>query len=268
MDESIERIRAGSGETAENLAAIGTQAKASSEAFTESSRAVTEGLYSLAEATDAERNHHAQREQFAVEVREMFNRQAEEWMGVQQQAREALQQMEQTNQALASLGQEAQRTNTELTVLPEGFRKASEAIEHLADVASASNAVAGLETNTQAVTEQLAGIAGAGRRHEEALEATVQKLHALAKVSGMNFEGRAQLREAIAEISEVVITAGRYAENLKNTEREIQLINEGLKGVQTALQDEGTKIAEVLKQAIAEIRDKKQDKKRWGIFGL
>ena len=250
MDDSIERIRVGSGETAENLGAIASQAKASTQAFAESGKTVTEGLNALAEATDAEKTHHAVREQLAVEMGEMFNRQAEEWMGVQQQAGEALKQMEQTNQALARLGQEAQRTNTELTILPDGVRKASEAIEHLAEITSASNAISGLEANAKVVTEQLAGIAGAGRLHEEALDATVKKLQALAEVSDLEFEGRSKLKEAIAEIAEVATTAGRYKEDLKDTEREVQRINTGLKGVQNALQDEGLRLAEVLKQAI------------------
>ena len=250
MDDSIERIRVGSSETAENLGAIATQAKASTQAFAESGKTVTEGLNALAEAADAEKTHHAVREQLAVEMGEMLNRQAEEWMGVQRQAGEALKQMEQTNQALARLGQEAQRTNTELTILPDGVRKASEAIEHLAEITNASNAISGLEANAKVVTEQLAGIAGAGRQHEEALDATVKKLQALAEISDLEFEGRAKLKEAIAEIAEVATTAGRYKEDLKDTEREVQRINIGLKGVQNALQDEGIKLAEVLKQAI------------------
>ena len=258
MDESIERIRAGSGETAENLAAIGTQAKASAEAFAESGKTVTEGLNSLAEATDAEKTHQVTRKQFAVEMGEMLNRQAEKWIGVQGQAREAMQQMEQTNQALASLGQEAQRTNTELILLPDGVHKATMAIEHLAEITSASNAITGLEANAKAVTEQLAGIAGAGRRHEEALDATVKKLQALAEVTDTEFEGRAKLQEAIAVIAEIATTAGKYAENLKDTEREVQRINRGLNSVQNALQDEGLSLAEVLKKAIVAFDEAKQ----------
>ncbi len=259
MDDSIERIRAGSGETAENLGAIAVQAKASTQAFAESGKTVTEGLNALAEATDAEKTHRAVREQLAVEMGGMFNRQAEEWMGVQQLAGEALKQMEQTNQALARLGQEAQRTNTELTILPDGIRKASEAIEHLAEITSASNAISGLEANAKVVTEQLAGIAGAGRLHEEALDATVKKLQALAEFSDLEFEGRAKLKEAIAEIAEVAMTAGRYKEDLKDTEREVQRINTGLKGVQNALQDEGLRLAEVLKQAIVAFDEAKHE---------
>ena len=248
MDDSIERIRVGSGETAENLGAIAAQAKASTQAFAESGKTVTEGLNAWAEATDAEKTHHAVREQLAVEMGEMLNRQAE-----------ALQQMEQTNQVLARLGQEAQRTNTELTILPDGVRKAREAIEHLAEITSASNAVSGLEANAKVVTEQLAGIAGAGRRHEEALDVTVKKLQALAEVSGLEFEGRAKLKEAIAEIAEVATTAGRYKEDLKDTEQEVQRINMGLKGVQNALQDEGFRLAEVLKQAIVAFDEAKHE---------
>ena len=171
MDESIERIRAGSGETAENLKAIGTQAKSNAEAFAEGSKTVTEGLSALAEATDTERTHHATREQFAVEIREMLNQQGEEWMGIQRQVREALQQMIQTNQALA-------------------------------------------------------------------------------EVSSIEFEDRANLQEATAKIAEFSTTAGTYSENLRDTEQELQRINTSLQGVQNALQDEGFRLAEVLKQAI------------------
>ncbi len=257
MDDSIERIRVGSGETAENLGAIAAQAKASSQAFAESGKTVTEGLNALAEATVAEKTHHVAREQIAVEMGEMLNRQAEEWMGVQRQASEALKEMEQTNQALARLGQEAQRTNTELTILPDGVRKASKAIEHLAEITTASNAISSLEANAKAVTEQLAGIAGAGMRHEEALDSTVKRLQALAEITSHDFAGREKLKEAIAEIAEVATTAGRYTENLKDTEREIQRINTGLKGVQNALQDEGFRLAEVLKQAIVAFEEAK-----------
>ena len=266
MDESIERIRTGSGETAENLEAISTQAKASSEAFAESGKTVTEGLNSLAEATATEKTNQAAREQFASEIGEMLNRQAEEWMEIQRRAGAALEEMERTNQELARLGREAQRTNTELTILPDGVRKASMAIEHLADVASASNAISNLEANAKAVTDQLAGIAGAGKQHEEALDVTVKKLQELAKTAGQEFEGQAILTEAIAQIAEVVTTAGRYTENLKDTEREIQRINKELQGVQTAMQGEGLQLSEVLKQAIAELRDQKQNKKPWKIF--
>ena len=266
MDESIERIRAGSGETAENLEAIGTQAKGSAEALAESGKTVTEGLNSLAEATANERTNQAAREQVTSEIGEMLNRQAEEWMKIQRRAGAALEEMERTNQELARLGREAQRTNTELTTLPDRVHKASMAIEHLADVASASNAFSSLEANARAVTNQLAVIAGAGKQHEEALDDTVKKLQELAKTAGQEFEGQAILTEAIAQITEVVTTAGRYTENLKDTEREIQRINKELQGVQTAMQGEGLQLSEVLKQAIAEIRDQKQDKKSWKIF--
>ena len=57
MDESIERIRVGSSETAENLGAIGVQAKASMHAFAESGQVVTDGLSALAAATAAEQTH-------------------------------------------------------------------------------------------------------------------------------------------------------------------------------------------------------------------
>ena len=44
LDESIERIRSGSGETAENLPSIALQARAGAEAFAEGGTTVTEGL--------------------------------------------------------------------------------------------------------------------------------------------------------------------------------------------------------------------------------
>ena len=109
-----------------------------------------------------------------------------------------------TNQELARLGREAQYARTRNSpLLPDGVHKASMAIEHLADVAGASNAFSSLEANARAVTDQLAGIAGAGKQHEEALDDTVKKLQELAKTAGQEFEGQAILTEAIAQIAEV-----------------------------------------------------------------
>ena len=90
MDESIERIRLGSGETAENLGAIGAEAKAATRALAESGQVVTEGLSALAEATGAEKTHQETRAQFAKEMGETLKQQAEEWTGVQRRAGEAL----------------------------------------------------------------------------------------------------------------------------------------------------------------------------------
>ena len=46
---------------------------------------------------------------------------------------------------------------------------------------------------------------------------------------------------------------------MKDTEREVQRINMGLKGVQNALQDEGLRLAEVLKQAIVAVDEAKHE---------
>ena len=258
MDESIERIRAGSGETAENLGAIGAEAKAVTRALVESGKAVTEGLNALAAATDVEKSYQEARAQFAKETGETLKRQAEEWTEVQRRAGEALKEMEQTNQALAGLGQEARRTNKELTILPDGLHKAGEAIERWAETADASSEFADLKAQAKLVTEQLTGIASAGKRQEEAFDAAVKKLQALAEVASGELEGQGKLKKAIAEIADVVATAGRYGENLKDTEREIQRINTGLKDVRSAMQDDGLKLAEVLKQAIVAFDEAKR----------
>lgn len=250
MDESIERIRVGSGEVAENLGAVGTQAKASMKAFAESGRAAADGLGALAAATAEEEAHHQIRTQFAKEIQELLGQQAGEWAGVQRRASEALNELERTNQALAGLGQVTQRTNQELTVLPDGLHKAGEALERLAELAGAGSDIVTLKDQAKALTEELIGVAGAGKRQEEALDATVEKLRALAEVAGREVDSHARLREAIATIAEVAATAGRYGESLRDTEREIQRVNLGLKRVRGEMEDEGPKLAEVLKQAI------------------
>ena len=250
LDESIERIRAGSGETAENLRDIGVQATASTRAIAEGGKVVTEGLSALAEATEAERTFQEVRAQFANEMNEVLERQADEWAKVLQRAVGALKEMEQTHQALAGLGQEARRTNEELTTLPDGLHKASEAIERLTEVANVSREIMDLKAQVKLITEQLERIAGAGKRHEEAFDATVNKLQALVEVAGRELESQGKLKEAIAEIADVVSTAGSCAENLRGTEREIHRINTALEGVRSAIRNDGLELAEVLKQAI------------------
>ena len=250
MDESIERIRVGSGETADNLGAIGAQAKASTQAFAESGQVVTDGLNALAAATAAEQTHQRVRVHFAEELRELLGQQAEEWTGVRQRANEALKELEQTNQALAGLGHVTRRTSEELAVLPDGLHKASDALGQLAEIGSTSSAIADLKDQAKTLTAEFIGVAGAGKRQGEALDATVEKLRALTEAAGHDVDSRTRLRESAARIADVVATAGRYGESLKDTEREIQRVNMGLKGVGNAMEDEGTKLAEVLKQAI------------------
>ena len=258
LDESIERIRAGSGETADNLGAIGAQAKESSRALAESGKVVTEGLDALAASTDAESTYREARTQFAKEMAATLERQAGEWTEVQQRAVAAQKEMEQTNQALTGLGEEARRTNKELNLLPEGLHKVGEAIERLTEIANASSELSDLKAQAKLVVDQLKGVAGASKRQEEALDVIVRKLQALAETAGRELEGQSNLKGAIAEIADVAATAGRYGESLKDTEREIQRINTGLKGVQSAMQDEGLKLAEVLKQAIIAFDEAKQ----------
>ena len=212
MDESMGRIRAVSGETAQDLEAIGVKAKESAQA-------------------------------------------AQEWMGVQRQVSAALKELEQTIHEFAKLGHEAQRTNTELATLPGGLRKATIALEHLAEITTASNAISDLEANATAVTEHLAGIAGACKGHQEALDATVEKLQALAEIAGQRMEDQGRLKETLTELSEIAPTASRYTQGLKASEREIQRINSGLNGVQTALQEKGIELAEVLRTVIVDLEE-------------
>ena len=257
MDESIERIRAGSRDTAGNLETIGTQAKEMARAFAEGGKTVAEGVHTFTEAVDSEREYHEVRKQFAQETSEQLKRQAEEWSSVQQRVGEFLNDFTISNQALSILGQEAQRTSVELAALPEGVTRARQSIEQLAEITSASNAMAGLESKTEKFTEQLAVIAAAGTRHEEALEGTIKKLQTLAELAGQEFDGRAKLKHAADEIAEVASTAGHHAKDLKDTEWEITRINEGLKGVRVALQEEGLRIAEVLKQTVDAVGEAK-----------
>ncbi len=250
MDASIERIRVGSGATAENLEAIGTQASAMAQAFAQSGKTIADGVNTLTEVIDSEKEVHEVRKQFAQETGEQLKRQAEEWSSVQQRAGEALKDMAQTNEALSRMGHEAQRTNVELAALPEGITRARQSIERLAEIENASNAISGLEAKAKTLTEQLSAVVTTGTRHEQALEGTIKKLHTLAELAGQEFDGRAKLKEAAGEIVEVVSTAGLHAKDLKDTEREITRINEGLQGVRVALQEEGLKLAEVLRQTV------------------
>ena len=155
------------------------------------------------------------------------------------------------------MGHVTRRTNQELTILPDGLHKAAEALERLAELAGAGSDIVILRDQARALTEELVGVAGAGKRQEEALDATVEKLQALAEVIGREVDSHERLREAIATIAEVAATAGRYGESLRDTEREIQRVNLGLKGVRSAMEDEGPKLAEILKQAIVAFDDAK-----------
>ena len=115
-----------------------------------------------------------------------------------------------------------------------------------------------LETHLMLVTDQFKGVLGASKRQEEALDVTVKKLQALAEAVSRELEGQRNLKGAIAEIADVAVAAGRYGESLKDTEREVQRINTGLKGVRSAMQDEGHKLAVVLRQAIVAFDEARQ----------
>lgn len=257
MDESIERIRAGSRDTAGNLETVGLQAKEIARVFAEGGNTVAFGMRTLTEAVDSEGEYQEVRKQFAREMGEQLKRQSEDWARVQQKVGELLDDFTLSNQALSRLGQEAHRTNAELATLPDGVTRARQSIEQLADIAGARDALKGLESKTEKFTEQLAGIAATGARHEEALEGAIEKLQALAELAGQEFDGRAKLKEAAGEIAEVASAAGQHAEGLKGTEREIQQINSGLREVQSVLQGEIILFADVLKQAIAALDEAK-----------
>ena len=104
-----------------------------------------------------------------------LRRQAEEWAAVQQKVGEFLSGFTESNEALSRLGEEAKRTNNELAALPEGITRAKQSIEQLAEITSASDAIAGLDVKVGKLTEQLVGISAAGTRHEEALEKSIEK---------------------------------------------------------------------------------------------
>jgi len=229
MGESIERIRTGSGETAENLGAIGAQAKASMQAFAESGQVVTDGLSALAAATAAEQTHQQARARFAEELREFLGQQAEEWSAVRQRASESLNELQQTNQALEGLGHVTRRTNDEIAALPDGLHRVREALGQLTEIGSAGNEIANLKDQATTLAAEFVGVAGAGKRQGETLDATVEKLRGLAEVAAI---------------------AGRYGESLKAIEREMQQIGTGFASIRNTMEDEAPRLAEALKQAM------------------
>ena len=245
MDESIERIRTGSRDTAGNLETVGVQAKEIARVFEEGGNTVAVGVRTLTEAIDSEREYQEVRKQFAREMGEQLKLQSEDWARVQQKVGELLNDFTLSNQALSRLGQEAHRTNVELATLPEGVTRARQSIEQLADIAGATDALKDLESKTEKFTEQLAGIAATGSRHEEALEGATKKLQVLAELAS---------------------TAGHHAEGLRESEQEIQQINAGLREIQDVLQGHGVRLAEVLKEVIATFKEAKSDGKgKWNL---
>ena len=127
----------------------------------------------------------------------------------------------------------------------------------MAEITSASDAIAGLEVKVAKLAEQLSRISAAGTRHEEALEKSIEKLKSLAEIAGQEFDGRAKLKEAAGDIAEVASNAGHHAGGLKDAEREIQQINTGLRDIQAVLRADGIRLAEVLKEAIAAFEEAK-----------
>ena len=183
---------------------------------------------------------------------------AQESMGVQRQVGAVLQEVEQALHEFSKLGHEAHRTNTELATLPEGLRKANTALQHLAEVTTASKAISDLGANAATVTEHLAGIAGACKGHQEAMDAAVQKLQGLARLAGQRSEDHGKLKEALTELSEVAATASGYTQGLKASEGEIEGINRELHSVQTALQERGRELSEVLRTVILDLEEARQ----------
>ena len=162
-----------------------------------------------------------------------------------------------TNQALAGLGHVTRRTSEELTILPDGLHKVTEALAQLAEIASASGEFAELKDRAKTLTAELVGVADAGKRQGEAIDSTVEKLRELAQAAGHDVESQARLRESVSIIGEVAATVGRYGESPKETEREIRQVNFGLTGVRNAMEEEGPKLAEVLKRAIVAFEEAK-----------
>ena len=266
LDESIERTRVECVESAENLSAVSAQAKASMQALAESGSTVTEGLSQLIQAIDVEKEYREARARFATKMDDNLEQQAEVWSGVQRRASEAMEQLERTSQALAGLVGVVQRTSTELMVLPDGLHKAGDALDRLTEITSTGSELENLKNQVRAVTEGLVDFAGAGKRQREAVEATVHSLQALADIAGPDADAQARLRESVAQIAEAAVTVGRYAESIKDAEREIRQVDTGLKSVRNATENKGSKLAENLKQdvdAFGEIRREDGSAKTW-----
>ena len=229
MGESIEPLSANIVETAENLGAIGAQARASMQAFVEGGQVVTDGLSALAAATAEEQTHQQVRAHFAEELRGFLGQQAEEWSAVRQRASESLNELQRTNQALEGLGHATRRTNDEIAALPDGLHRVREALGQLTEIGSAGNEIANLKDQATTLAAEFVGVSGAGKRQGEALDATVEKLRGLAEVAAI---------------------AGRYGESLKAIEREMQQIGTGLASIRNMMEDEAPKLAEALKRAM------------------
>ena len=139
-----------------------------------------------------------------------------------------------------------------------GSSETAENLETIGAQAKASALEVAQSSKTAAEGLNALAEATAGKQLEEALEPIVRQIRHLAEITSSEFEGRRQLREAVEEIAQAATTAGRYTQNLKDTEAEIQRINTGLKSVQSALQHEGFRLAEVLKQAILALEQAEQ----------
>ncbi len=203
----------------------------------------------------------------AEKADEARQRTKEQWAGIQSALEKLEAQVKNMDESIERIQIGSGETAENLEAIGAQAKASAQALNHLAENTSMSNAISNLEINARAVTEQLAGMAGAGKRYEEALDANVRKLQALAEAAAQEFDGRAKLEVAIAEIVEVLATAGRYTEKLKDAEREIQQINTGLNSLQNALQGEGLRLAEVLQQAIIAFEEAKRSNNRiWDIF--
>lgn len=156
-------------------------------------------------------------------------------------------------------------TAENLKAITAQAKAGAQALNHFAEITRASSMISNMEDKAKAVVEQLDGIAGAGRRYGEALDANVEKLEALAEAADKEIEGREKLEGTIAQTVEVLVRAGSYTKKLKDAEREIQEINKGLNSVQNALKGEGHSLAEVLKQTIIAVEEAKH--RHQGILG-
>lgn len=255
LDYSIEQIRINSDETAKNLGAIATQAQASAEVFAKSEETVAESLNVLVEAKDAEKAYRVAQSHHSDELIKMITQQTQGWVELRLQVSEALEEMKQAYNTLTRLGNEAERTTTQLTNLPEGIQNARTALDKLTEITETRNAIIGLGSNAKEVVTQFTETVEALKIQQETIGDSAAKLSELSDTTAHEIEIRKNLNESIAQMADLFALAGAYTEKMKETERTIQNVNLELDNVRSNLHDGGNKLFEVLNEAVSAFED-------------
>ena len=133
----------------------------------------------------------------AEKADEARQRTKEQWAAIQSALEKLEAQVKNMDESIERIQIGIGETAENLEAIGAQAKASAQALNHLAENTSMSNAISNLEINARAVTEQLAGMAGAGKRYEEALDANVRKLQALAEAAAQEFDGRAKLEVTV-----------------------------------------------------------------------